>query len=117
MCNILISLSASFKPLTDCQNVASLSLFYRYYIDKCSSELAKLVPLAYSQGRSTRYSDRLHNFSINIHRCYKDVYINCFFPRTAKLCISLPIEYFPLIYDLNNLKSRINRHRLTVGLF
>ena len=30
------------------QNVASLSLFYRYYFGRCSSELAELVPLPYS---------------------------------------------------------------------
>ena len=52
------SLAASIEPLTHRRNVASLSLFYRYYFDRCSSELAQLVPLPYSRGRSTRYSDR-----------------------------------------------------------
>ena len=47
------------------QNVASLSLFYRYYFGRCSSELAELVPLPYSQGRSTSYSDRLHDLSLS----------------------------------------------------
>ena len=41
------SLAASLKPLAHCQNVASLSLFYRYYFGRCSSELAQLVPLPY----------------------------------------------------------------------
>ena len=31
-------------------------------------------------GRSTRYSDRLYDFSVTIPRCYKDVCINIFFP-------------------------------------
>ena len=79
------SLAASLKPLAHCRNVASLSLFYRYYFGRCSSELAQLVPLSFSRGRSTRYSDRLHDFSITIPRCYKDVYVNSFFLRTAKL--------------------------------
>ena len=48
------SLAASLEPLAHHRNVASLSLFYRYYFGKCSSELAQLVPLPYSQGRSTR---------------------------------------------------------------
>ena len=90
------------------KNVASLSLFYRYYFGRCSSELAQLVPLPYSRGRSTRYSDGLHDFSVTIPRCYKDVYVNSFFPRTARLWNSLPIEYFPLTYDLSGFKSRIN---------
>ena len=80
--------------------VASLSLFYSYYFGRFSSELVQLVPLSFSRGRSTRYSDRLHNFSITIPRCYKDVYVNSFFPRIASLWNFLPIECFPLTYDL-----------------
>ena len=111
------SLAASIEPLTHCRNVASLNLFYRYYCGRCSSELAQLVPRPFSRGRSTRFSDRLHDFSVTIPRYYKDVYVNSFFPRTARLWNSLPIECFPLTYDLSGFKSRINRHLLTVGSF
>ena len=111
------SLAASLESLAHLQNVASLSLFYRYYFGRCSSELAQLVPLPFSRGRSTRYSDRLHDFSVTIPRCYKDVYVNSFFPRTAKLWNSLTIECFHLTYDLSGFKFRINRHLLTVGSF
>ena len=111
------SLAASLEPLAHCQNVASLSLFCMYCFGRCLSELAELVPFPYSQGRSTRYSDRLHDFSVTIPRCYKDVYVNSFFPRTARLWNSLPMEYFPLTYDLNGFKSKIKRHLLTVGSF
>ena len=83
------SLTASLEPLAHHRNVASL--------------------------RSTRYSDRLHDFSVTIPSCYKDVYINSFFPRTARLWNSLSIECFPLTCDLSGYKSRINRHLLTVG--
>ena len=111
------SLAASLEPLVYRRNVASLCLFYRYYFGRCSSELAQLVPLPFSRGRSTRYSDRLHDFSVTIPRCYKDVYVNSFFPRTAKLWNSLPMECFPLTYDLSGFKSRINRHLLILGSF
>ena len=111
------SLAASLEPLAHRLNVASLSLFYMYYFGRCSSELAQLVPLPCSRGRSNRYIDRLHDFSITVPRCYKDVYVNSFFPRTARLCNSLPIECFSLTYDLSGLKSRINRYLLTVGSF
>ena len=104
------SLAASLEPLAHHQNVASLSLFYRYYFGRCSSELAQLVPLPYSLGRSTRYSHRLHDFSVPT-RCYKDVYV-C----KARLWNSLSIECFPFTCDLNGFKSRINRH-LSVGSF
>ena len=46
------SLGASLEPLAHRRKVASLSFFYRYYFGRCSSELAELVPLLYSQGRS-----------------------------------------------------------------
>ena len=42
------SLAASLEPLAHYRNVASLSLFYRYYFGKCSSELSQLVPLPLS---------------------------------------------------------------------
>ena len=84
------------------QNVTSLSLFYTYYFGRFSSELAELVPLSYTRGRSTHYSDRLHDFSVIIPRCYKDVSANSFFPWTAGLWNSQkPTECFPFIYDLN----------------
>ena len=110
------SLATSLEPLA-LRNMSSLSLFYRYYFGGCSSELAQLVPLPFSRGRSTRYSDRLFDFSVIIPRCYKDVYINILFPRTARLWNCLPIECFPLTYDINGFKSRFNRHLLTVGSF
>ena len=76
------SLGPSLEPLAH-------HLFYRYYFGRCSSELVQLVPLPFYQGRSTRYSERLHNFSVSIPRSYKDVYVNSFFPRTATgiLCL------------------------------
>ena len=90
------SLAVSLETLTHPQNVTGLRLFYRYYVGRCSSELAELVPLPFSREMSTCYSDRLHNFSVTIIRCYKDVYVNIFFPCTARLWNSLSIECFPL---------------------
>ena len=56
------SFAAFLESLAHHQNVVSLSLFYRYYFGRFYSELAQMVPLPFSQGRSTRYSDRLHDF-------------------------------------------------------
>ena len=95
-----------------------LCIFYRYYFGRClsDSELAQLDPLPYSQETSTHYSDRLHDFSVTISRCYRDVYVNSFFPCTGRLWSFLPIEYFSFAYDLNGFKSKINRHLLTAVL-
>ena len=55
------SLTTSLDPLAHRQEGTILSLSYKYYFGRCSLEL---VPLPFSQGRSTRYSDRLHNFPV-----------------------------------------------------
>ena len=44
-----------------------------YSFGRCSAELSQLVPLPYSQGRSTLYSNKLHDFSVTIPRHYMDV--------------------------------------------
>ena len=67
------------------QHMASLNLCYRYYFGGYSSELAELVPLPYFQGRSNCYSVRLHDFSVTIPTCYKDINVNGFFPHTATI--------------------------------
>ena len=53
---------------------------------------------------SLPYSDSLHDLSVAISRRYKDVYVKSFFPHPATLWNSLPIECFPLTYDLNGLE-------------
>ena len=60
------SFTASLETLDRRRNVASLSLFDRYYFGSCSSELAQLVPFPFPRGSSTRYSDRLRDFSVTI---------------------------------------------------
>ena len=52
-----------------------------------------------------------------IPRCHhsKMLDVNSFFPQTAGLWNYLPIECFPLTFDLEGFKCRINRHLLTVG--
>ena len=104
-----VLLGTSLESLAHHRNVASVSLFYRYYFGRCSSELAQLVPLAFSWGRSTPYSDRLHNFSVTIPRCYR-IYMS-----TVSFLAQLDSGIlFPLTYDLSGFKSRIF---LTAGSF
>ena len=62
--------------------------------------MAELVSPPHSHGRYTHYSNKLQDFSLTIPRCYKDVCFNGFFPRTAGLLNSLPVEWFLLTFDL-----------------
>ena len=51
---------------------------------------------------------------LDVTRC---LFVGNVFPCTTRLWNSLLISCFPLNYDLNGFKSRINRHLLTVGSF
>ena len=93
--NLPYHLTAAVELLTHRQNIANLSLLYSHNFGRSSSELAQLVRLPYSRGRSTRYSDIFYNFSVTIPTCHKNVYVNSFFPSTARSWSSLPIERFP----------------------
>ena len=52
---------------------------YRYYFGKYLSELAELVLLPDSYRTSACYLSMF----IDVYRCYKNVYVNSFFPCTA----------------------------------
>ena len=89
---------------------SQLTFSYRYYFVRCSSELADLVPLLYSCERSTHDSDMIldHDLSVIIHRCYKDVYVNSIFPRSARFSTNRMLYFelgckWLLSLDLKNL--------------
>ena len=113
------SLAASLELLTHIWNVASLILFYRHYFGRCSSELNWLnwfLSLILEGGLPVILIDCIIFLSpfLNVVRMSMSIVS---FPRTAKLWNSLPVECFPLTYDLNGFKSRINRLLLTVSSF
>ena len=106
-------LAPSYEPLAHHWNEASLSFFYSYHFGRGSSEL---VPLPNSCIRSTRYCNRLHDFPVTFRTCCKDVYVNSFFPHTARHGNSLPAEHFHFIYDLNGSTCRVNEY-FFLGVF
>ena len=79
------SLAASLEPLDHRRNVASLVFSIGITLVDVIQNWLNWFCFPFLQGRSTHYSDRLHDFSVNNPRCYKDFYVNSFFPRTAKL--------------------------------
>ena len=77
--------AVSLELIANHRNIGGLSFFFMYYFGRCSSELAELVPLLYSDWSSTRYSNSLNDFSATNSRCYEDIYVNSFSPCTAKM--------------------------------
>ena len=68
------SLAASHDVLATSSKCNQLAFSNRYYFGRCLIKLAQVVPLPFSRGGSTRYSDRLPDFSATSPRCYKGVY-------------------------------------------
>ena len=86
--------------------VKELSLFYRYYFGRCSSELAEMISFTHSCDRFTCFSNWLYDFSVQK-----------FFSCTSRVRNSLPAECFLLTYDLNGFKCRINKHLFSLDSF
>ena len=107
----------SFTLLLDYgKSIARFGLFWMHWFGRCSSELAELVLLLDSRGRST-WILRESIIFVTVPWCYKDVYISSFLPHTARLWNSLHAGCFLLICGLNNFHSRVNRHLLSLGFF
>ena len=104
-------------PLTDClqslknrRNVASLSIFYRYFHGYCSSELANCMPPPLRRPRCTRLSTYSHPFSVQPSNARINQCLHSFIPFTGKLWNSLPDSVFPPTYDLQSFKRGVSRH-------
>ena len=89
-----------------------LSLYYKYFYGKCSSEVVDLVPPKHVTVRSTRVSDQMYRHTFNSPMYRTKFYQSSFFPHTAALWNSLTIECFPPDYDLIAFKGRVNKFLL-----
>ena len=103
-------LCTNLHPLSHRRNVASLSLFYKYFYGQCSSDLHQLTPSLKSFSRNTRLSTNSHHLTVQLPTCHKNFYSSSFFPRTSRLWNSLPRSCFPCEYDLQAFKCNVNRH-------
>jgi len=104
------TLTSSLDSLSLRRNVASLSLFYRYFHGHCSEELASCVPPPLRRPRSTRQATTSHRFSVDIANSRINRFSDCFFPTVSRLWNSLPSSVFPNSYNLSLFKRLICRH-------
>ena len=103
-------LCSNLQSLSHRRNVASLSLFYKYFHGCCSDELKSLTPALKSFKRVTRFSASAHPFTLQLPSCNKHFYSTSFFPHTSDLWNSLPSSCFPPSYDLQIFKCNVHHH-------
>ena len=102
-------LANELLPLSVRRDVASLSLFYRYYFGRCSSALSESVPKPKIFSRGTRRANPLTCYHVSMERTRTKGRSNSFFTRTAQLWNQLPTSCFPPQYDIGSFKRRVNR--------
>ncbi|CAG9814285.1 unnamed protein product [Phaedon cochleariae] len=95
------TLTHSLTSLEHRRKVGDLSLFYRYFHGKCSSEISAIIPSLAIPIRRTRQAQSAHPFVVNLERCRTELYQDSFIHRTARLWNSLPVEYFTREKDNN----------------
>ena len=95
--NVGPSLAVPLEFLAHPQKISTLSLFYRFYFGTCSSKLAQWYHFLILEGGLLTiliYCMIFYHHSQMLQGCQQ------FFPCTARLWNSLPVESFPLTYDL-----------------
>ena len=102
----------TLPSLSHRRNVASLSLFYRYFHGRCSGELHESVPRGRTFSRRTRFAleCETHPHYLNIPYIRTKFHAESFMPRVSKLWNKLPSTCFPAEYNLQTFKSRVNKH-------
>ena len=111
------SLAACLEPLAHCQNVTSLSLFYRYYFGRCSSDWLNLFHFLFLEGGLPAIViDCMIFLSPFLDVARMSISSVSFFAQ-LNLWNFLPIECFLVTIYRSGFKSIINRHLLTVGSF
>lgn len=103
-------ITANLQSLTHRRSVAELSLFYKYYFCRCSSELMGCVPSPKSFRYSSRQAVRSHNFCVEVPKGRISTCHNSFFVRAAKRWNDLPQSVFPDVYNLQMFKVNVHNH-------
>jgi len=104
------TITSNLPSLSLRRNVASLSLFYRYYFGRCSRELLECLPPTKVWPRHSRLAASSHQFCVEVGNSRIVRSGASFFPSTAKLWNSIPASVFPSSYNLSSFKSRIYKY-------
>ncbi|VEN38199.1 unnamed protein product [Callosobruchus maculatus] len=91
------------------KRVADLSLFYRFYHGRCSSELFQILTPKAVRMRNTREALRAHPYQVEVPTPRTSLLQHSFLWRTLTLLNQLPGNLFSEGYNLQRFKSNIHR--------
>ncbi|VEN34323.1 unnamed protein product, partial [Callosobruchus maculatus] len=94
------NLTKDLHSLEDRRRVADLSLFYRFYHGRCSSELSRIITPKAVRTKNTREALRAHPYQVEVLTPRTSLLQHSFFWRTSTLWNQLPGNLFPAGYNL-----------------
>ena len=104
-------LFSSIDSLELRRRVGALSLFYRYFNERCSEELKlctpKLQPPPAPNTRVTRFQANSHPLTVTLPTTRLARHFLSFFPYMSRAWNSLPFPVFPPSYNLNAFKRNV----------
>ena len=103
-------MTSSLDSLSLRRRVASLTIFYRYYFERCSLELRSIVPPPLPRPRSTRQSAASHNYCVRLSNDRISRHSESFIPTVSRVWNTLPQHVFPDSFNVSLFKRRVCRH-------
>nr|CAI5865543.1 unnamed protein product [Callosobruchus analis] len=94
------NLTKDLHSLEHRRRVAGLSLFYRFYHGRCSSELSQIITPKAVRTRNSRDALHAHPYQVEVPTPRTSLLQHSFFWKTSTLWNELPGSLFPDGYDL-----------------
>nr|CAI5838132.1 unnamed protein product [Callosobruchus analis] len=99
------NLTKDLQSLDHRRRVAGLSLFYRFYHGRCSSELSQIITPKTVRTRNTRDALHAHPYQVEVPTPRTSLLQHSFFWKTSTLWNELPGSLFPDGYNLQRFKT------------
>lgn len=106
-------LVAQIQSLSHLHKVATLWLFYRYFIVIICMSSSLCFLDVFDFICSTRLVSRSYQFTIKLARCRRKFHANSLLSRNSCLLNSLPAPWFPANFNLQKLKCNFNGYLLS----
>ena len=92
------------------RKVGAVTLFYRYFYGRCSSEILGIVPQLHNSIRVSRQTAQAHPYVVASRFCRTVKFRGTFFSTSIRLWNRLPVHVFPSQYNPDLFKKNIHVH-------